>query len=1280
MATRNIDIILNQLGWQDGFRIPIANEENKCLEEEKLNDCAIRLPSEDDKWLSFDNHCRKERVPFVVYAELESALEKTNENPESATYTYHHHSVFSIGYYVHCSYDSSLPGYRFRRDKGVFPFEYIDCVEKLEEPCLPPRESFYDSLKMDVLLLVDVFENFRNSCVASYRLANNKYMSSNDLLKPSSYLMKTMENVRDRVDIKLLTQRKGRYGAETMIAKSNFHSRSVFSENLVAIELRYHIEYDDIYDVMKRDISKFDTSDYSSDNAYGIPLANKKVLRIEGKKDTKKSKGVKSNVVARSITFEDYTRCLNDAIKMTRKLMRQEGRIIFDIYKKPTNSGRYLNYFSNHPLVHKRGVIIGIPYLSKVSEKFKKLSYIHGFNIAYKIARKTKHKISVNAKLESLEERLKMIRNHVSDLTVRRDFNQKLLTEHSVQLESEDHLYRLSGNTESLLRQETHEFEKEWMDVNRRVSSVEKELIRVMRKLTEAKEMVQFDENSLHKWEEMLARKNEDSQLIEDYMKQDTQKYKELEQKRQKLSMELEIYRQTIIKTVGEVREMEIVLNRTAKLYMEALKERKQMINQWMQSVNILRQRDNDIQNGLREIETLREISREKKKNFEEAEQFLKNQIVNNKEIEQLIKYSEKKLSAVQEKQHKIVKTIDIYVIELHTQKKLMADLARRVQQIRANAKRKKIGIENKQIKVDDCKRQINHLMLTLEEVENKKLNVEEKTKHLEKMIEHDEKRKYVIIKESNQLQVMILRTTKRIMELENERKILQMEMQSEYKKVDLLNALLVKENNLVGEKKEALYQVSFSLQKCEMKLEQIKGHKRDKSEIEKKQTKIEELQAVLKEKTATYKLLQNQIVSLEHDMKKISTGLLNENDELERLRSKKQDLLLLLDGGEKRLKIAQSRNEEKQVEENIIRLQVLQLERMTSNVSDKVYDLEKYRLHLEATLKERAAEITTQKEAFAIQKRIAGNECSELRTAITDRKSRIRQLQMRYDNSVATIGTTVDGAPMNTAYLKIQSAQERYMLREQGDKLDETIRRTEQEIRSMENTLRVVNVCNDKYRDSMSTVDQDGPEWTEQNRLDEQMHNARQKLLQKQTQLQRLFDKLQKTQNDYTQLFNDIEKSKEEKENKERYLSGIEKQTTEQEEKISRANKSLRKVQKDINLYVSKRDDAVLLQQREVELRELQEQNALVLQDIAEFTIRHVEAEAYVKKLLIAKNIELPYFPSSIKSPSSTGTIDHLKSTSRISAFTSSRESISSVIKIEPQFEERTYIKKVLL
>jgi len=38
--------------------------------------------------------------------------------------------------------------------------------------------------------------------------------------------------------------------------------------------LIYHVEY--VYDIMKRDISRFDTSDY----AYGISLGNKKVLSL----------------------------------------------------------------------------------------------------------------------------------------------------------------------------------------------------------------------------------------------------------------------------------------------------------------------------------------------------------------------------------------------------------------------------------------------------------------------------------------------------------------------------------------------------------------------------------------------------------------------------------------------------------------------------------------------------------------------------------------------------------------------------------------------------------------------------------------------------------------------------------------------------------------------------------------------------------------------------------------------------------------------------------------
>ena len=54
----------------------------------------------------------------------------------------------------------------------------------------------------------------------------------------NAVLGKTMENVRNHVDVKLITKWDGWYGTETMIAKSNFHSRSVFVENFIAVEMR----------------------------------------------------------------------------------------------------------------------------------------------------------------------------------------------------------------------------------------------------------------------------------------------------------------------------------------------------------------------------------------------------------------------------------------------------------------------------------------------------------------------------------------------------------------------------------------------------------------------------------------------------------------------------------------------------------------------------------------------------------------------------------------------------------------------------------------------------------------------------------------------------------------------------------------------------------------------------------------------------------------------------------------------------------------------------------
>ena len=87
--------------------------------------------------------------------------------------------------------------------KGVFPYDWFDCFDKLNVTELPPKEAFYSKLtdehisdedyahaqkvwktfymntmndyhdlymKSDVLLLADVFENFRKICMKYYGL------------------------------------------------------------------------------------------------------------------------------------------------------------------------------------------------------------------------------------------------------------------------------------------------------------------------------------------------------------------------------------------------------------------------------------------------------------------------------------------------------------------------------------------------------------------------------------------------------------------------------------------------------------------------------------------------------------------------------------------------------------------------------------------------------------------------------------------------------------------------------------------------------------------------------------------------------------------------------------------------------------------------------------------------------------------------------------------------------------------------------------------------------
>ena len=135
--------------------------------------------------------------------------------------------------------------------KRVYPYEYMDSLQRFNETKLPPKESFYSRLteedisdedythaqkvwrefkmehlqdyhnlhnKTDVLLLADVFENFRDICMRNYKLDPAHYLTAPGLSWDACLKMTgvNLELLSD-VDMLLMVE-KGIRGGVSMIS------------------------------------------------------------------------------------------------------------------------------------------------------------------------------------------------------------------------------------------------------------------------------------------------------------------------------------------------------------------------------------------------------------------------------------------------------------------------------------------------------------------------------------------------------------------------------------------------------------------------------------------------------------------------------------------------------------------------------------------------------------------------------------------------------------------------------------------------------------------------------------------------------------------------------------------------------------------------------------------------------------------------------------------------------------------------------------------------------
>ena len=141
--------------------------ENKLKKHKKVCEnhdyCYVEMPEEDNKILKCNQGEKSMKVPFIIYAVLESLLEKMstcNNNPEkSSTTKINKHTPFGYSLFTHCSCDTT-------KNK----LDYYRAKDYMKNFCLDLREHAIKIINYEKKEMIPLTE-VEKKCIISKKLA-----------------------------------------------------------------------------------------------------------------------------------------------------------------------------------------------------------------------------------------------------------------------------------------------------------------------------------------------------------------------------------------------------------------------------------------------------------------------------------------------------------------------------------------------------------------------------------------------------------------------------------------------------------------------------------------------------------------------------------------------------------------------------------------------------------------------------------------------------------------------------------------------------------------------------------------------------------------------------------------------------------------------------------------------------------------------------------------------------------------------------------------------------
>ena len=362
----------------------------------------------------------------------------------------------------------------------------------------------------------------------------------------------------------------------------------------------------------------------------------------------------------------------------------------------------------------------------------------------------------------------------------------------------------------------------------------------------------------------------------------------------------------------------------------------------------------------------------------------------------------------------------------------------------------------------------------------------------------------------------------------------------------------------------------------------------------------------------------------MEEDLRKLTLCFHHDNAEIERMSGKLKEKTLMVEGGEKKLKQCNMENQEKLVEKSLVRMKIDQIERRIAKQNDTLYTLEKHRMDLESAINERLIDIRSQQDMLTLRKKYLADERAQLKADISERTLKIDQLKNKFELSQDLLGKNEDGSIVTATQIKIQTAQEKYLLLKDGNDLSDKIVKAEDDVKALENTLKLMNFSNENYKRAFQKVEEENPYLQQLSDLQDDYCKALSSLKLVRMKLAEDTDNLNTMNQERQECEEEFECAEKVRLDNNDILLKLHKDLLDQKTKIQRAERELKNSIKAAK-HKLQDDEIMKIFEKDLKFKELEERNNVGFQHFGDLVDNIPEMEAMVTKYFCDRNLRLP-------------------------------------------------------